>query len=84
MPFSGNVDLMTTTEDLFLFPWDEYYSNETNGTVEVGLHATVELWRVIPLGVLLTALSLLTFIGNAMVLYAVRTERRLQTVSILV
>ena len=34
----------------------------------------------ISLGVLLGALSMLTFVGNAMVLHAVRTEKRLQTV----
>ncbi|XP_013787558.2 histamine H1 receptor-like [Limulus polyphemus] len=33
------------------------------------------------MGVSLYALSLLTFVGNAMVLHAIRTERRLQTVS---
>lgn len=40
-----------------------------------------DLWRDIPLGVVLSILCLLTFVGNAMVLHAVRTERRLQTVS---
>lgn len=40
-----------------------------------------ELWRDIPLGCTLTILSLLTLVGNALVLHAVRTERRLQTVS---
>ncbi|XP_076314951.1 histamine H1 receptor-like [Tachypleus tridentatus] len=35
----------------------------------------------VPMGVSLYALSLLTFVGNAMVLHAIRTERRLQTVS---
>lgn len=36
--------------------------------------------RDISLGIVLAVLSLLTFIGNAMVLHAVRTEKRLQTV----
>ncbi|ESO83657.1 hypothetical protein LOTGIDRAFT_91892, partial [Lottia gigantea] len=38
-------------------------------------------WRAIPLGVLLASLCLLTTIGNALVLHAVRTEKRLQSVS---
>ena len=41
------------------------------------------LWRDIPLGIVLFGLGLLTFFGNAMVLHAVRTDRRLQTVSII-
>lgn len=40
------------------------------------------LWKDIPLGVLLAVLTILTFLGNALVLHAVRTERRLQTVCI--
>lgn len=65
-----------------------------NGTTVWGNH-TLELWsnetlldepakelaRDISLGVLLGALSMITFVGNAMVLHAVRTEKRLQTVS---
>ncbi|XP_023238116.1 histamine H1 receptor-like [Centruroides sculpturatus] len=35
----------------------------------------------VPMGISLYTLSLLTFVGNAMVLHAIRTERRLQTVS---
>ncbi|KAL8603361.1 hypothetical protein ACOMHN_039724 [Nucella lapillus] len=38
-----------------------------------------ELWREIPLGVVLTFLCLLTTMGNIMVLHAVRTEKRLQS-----
>ena len=34
----------------------------------------------IPLGVGLSTLSLLTFLGNAMVVHAIRTERKLHTV----
>ena len=36
----------------------------------------------IPLGVCLSTLSLLTFLGNAMVVHAIRTERKLHTVSL--
>lgn len=37
---------------------------------------------MIPTGIMLYVLSLLTFVGNAMVLHAIRTDKRLQTVSI--
>ena len=36
----------------------------------------------IVLGVALTTLSLFTFLGNAMVINAIRTERKLRTVSV--
>lgn len=36
---------------------------------------------LIPLGLGLSTLSLLTFLGNAMVVHAIRTERKLHTVS---
>src|SRR5699024_4488916 len=38
----------------------------------------------IPLGVVLTTLSLLTCMGNAMVVHAIRTERKLHTVRIFI
>ena len=44
-------------------------------------HGWDNLWRVIPLGIVLAFLCLLTTAGNIMVLHAVRTEKRLQTVS---
>ena len=37
---------------------------------------------MIPTGIMLYVLSLLTFVGNAMVLHAIRTDKRLQTVSL--
>ena len=43
----------------------------------------VGIVRDIGLGAVLAFLCMLTFVGNAMVLHAVRTERRLQTVSFL-
>ncbi|KAK6993745.1 orphan G-protein coupled receptor 30 [Biomphalaria glabrata] len=43
-----------------------------------------DLWRGIPLGIVLTFLCLLTTVGNILVLHAVRTEKRLQSVSICV
>jgi hypothetical protein len=36
---------------------------------------------MVPTGIFLYILSLLTFVGNAMVLHAIRTDKRLQTVS---
>lgn len=36
----------------------------------------------VPLGVTLVSLSLLTVLGNVMVIHAIRTERKLRTVSI--
>ncbi|XP_069142527.1 histamine H1 receptor-like [Argopecten irradians] len=70
-----------TTPDYFLFPWDNFVYNTSNST---SLNKNIledNLWRKIPLSVLLLILCLLTVVGNAMVLHAVRTERRLQTVS---
>lgn len=41
---------------------------------------TDNLAFLIPLGIGLLTLSLLTFLGNAMVVHAIRTERKLHTV----
>ena len=70
----------STAVTQFFFPW-YLIENDTNESSVWGAQAGDPLWRDIPVGVVLTLLSLLTFIGNAMVLHAVRTERRLQTVS---
>lgn len=70
----------STAVTQFFFPW-YLIENDTNESSVWGARADDPLWRDIPVGVVLTLLSLLTFIGNAMVLHAVRTERRLQTVS---
>lgn len=43
----------------------------------------LELSLAVPMGIGMYLLSLLTVVGNAMVLHAIRTERRLQTVSAL-
>jgi len=40
-----------------------------------------ELLKNVTLGLVLVAACLLTIVGNALVLHAVRTERKLQTVS---
>ena len=52
------------------------------GTNNNDPYTVLEWCRDIVLGILLAALSMVTFIGNAMVLHAVRTERRLQSVTI--
>lgn len=73
-PFFLFDDLNTTTSSY----------NDLNTSTDISIFtkdSDRDLWRDIPLGCLLTLLSILTFVGNAMVLHAVRTERRLQTVS---
>ncbi len=59
-------------------------NNSWPGTVEPGVveYTGLEWCRDVILGVVLATLSLLTIVGNAMVLHAVRTERRLQSVCI--
>ncbi len=59
-------------------------NNSWPGTVEpeVVEYTGLEWCRDVILGVVLATLSLLTIVGNAMVLHAVRTERRLQSVCI--
>lgn len=77
------VDYSNGTAFDTLFPWEDFFLNDTNNeTSNNDLEQDDQIWREIPLGVLLVFLSLLTFVGNAMVLHAVKTERRLQTVSI--
>lgn len=73
------MEYYNSTAD-FIFPW-YLIENYTNGSLSLEPEGNHEVWRDIPLGLVLSLLSLLTFIGNAMVLHAVRTERRLQTVS---
>lgn len=73
------MEYSNSTAD-FIFPW-YLIENYTNGSLSLEPEGKHEVWRDIPLGLVLSLLSLLTFIGNAMVLHAVRTERRLQTVS---
>ena len=56
------------------------YDNATTAGDGDGYKYARNLTRDVLLGLVLFFLSLLTFIGNAMVLHAVRTDRRLQTV----
>lgn len=74
---NSTADYLTITG----YDLDAFFSNYSNTST---LHVTLtgrDLWREIPLGIVLTLLCILTTAGNAMVLHAVRTERRLQTVS---
>jgi hypothetical protein len=79
---------MTATVVVIEMAWnatlDTSWTNVTDD-VDVSKAATVLTWtRMIGLAVVLFSLALVTTVGNAMVLYAVRTEKRLQTVSTLV
>lgn len=76
--FNDSADYVTSAPD-----WEVLLTNLSN-TTTVFLFEQDErdLWREIPLGIILTFLCLLTTVGNAMVLHAVRTERRLQSVSV--
>ncbi|KAK2179435.1 hypothetical protein NP493_489g01000 [Ridgeia piscesae] len=57
-------------------------SGNTSAQETITGESSAVYWlRVSALAATLAFLSLLTFVGNAMVLHAVRTERRLQTVS---
>ncbi|XP_071439143.1 histamine H1 receptor-like [Hetaerina americana] len=63
-------------------PW----ANETGSSMVVRQGGEEEaqglaLSLAVPMGIGMYLLSLLTIVGNAMVLHAIRTERRLQTVS---
>lgn len=59
--------------------FDENIGNSSAGNVEDNV--TLNLGLAVPMGIVMYLLSLVTVVGNAMVLHAIRTERRLQTVS---
>ena len=60
------------------------YNNGTEQSSAENLEENVslKLGLAVPMGIVMYMLSLVTVVGNAMVLHAIRTERRLQTVSI--
>jgi hypothetical protein len=58
--------------------FNENIENSSAGSVE---DVTLNLGLAVPMGIVMYLLSLVTVVGNAMVLHAIRTERRLQTVS---
>lgn len=74
-----SIDPFSIFDDFNLSEYNDLNISKFDNSNDAGLKE--DLWRDIPLGFILTLLSLLTFVGNAMVLHAVRTERRLQTVS---
>ena len=83
MSVSNLIDHTDNVTDNYLelsSDWEFFLLNITNDTDSLLTPEPRDLWQEIPLGVVLTLLCLMTIIGNAMVLHAVRTERRLQTV----
>jgi len=77
-PENSTASILDTT---FEFPLD-FFNESLNGSDDSVHETGRDLLREIPLGIVLTFLCLLTTVGNAMVLHAVRTERRLQSVCI--
>lgn len=77
---------MNVSSECLIF-WNEtmfVYNNSTEESSADSLenNATLKLGLAVPMGIFMYMLSLVTVVGNAMVLHAIRTERRLQTVSI--
>lgn len=72
---------ISSVDYLVEYPYGFFLVNFTNISDLAESGDEPELGWEIPLGVFLTILCLVTFTGNAMVLHAVRTERRLQSVS---
>jgi hypothetical protein len=59
--------------------YHEDFENSSSGDEKD--NATLNLGVAVPMGIVMYLLSLVTVMGNAMVLHAIRTDRRLQTVS---
>jgi hypothetical protein len=77
---------MNVLSECLMF-WNASMFVYNNGTEESSANtlehnATLKLGIAVPMGIFMYMLSLVTVVGNAMVLHAIRTERRLQTVSI--
>ena len=77
---------MNVLSECLMF-WNEsmfVYNNSTEESSADSLehNANLKLGIAVPMGIFMYMLSLVTVVGNAMVLHAIRTERRLQTVSI--
>ena len=72
---------LLSEKDLILQFESNMSSKLTNfSTTEAGTASQIPAAVMIPTGILLYVLSFLTFVGNAMVLHAIRTDKRLQTV----
>ena len=77
---------MNVSSECLMF-WNETMLGYTNSTEDSSADSlehnpTLKLGLAVPMGIFMYMLSLVTVVGNAMVLHAIRTERRLQTVSI--
>ncbi|OQV19563.1 putative Histamine H1 receptor [Hypsibius exemplaris] len=72
-PGSGSNASLSPPADLF--------PAASNHSTAVVVSGDLDLYVIIPLGIFLAVLSLVTFAGNVMVLHALRTEKKLQTVS---
>jgi hypothetical protein len=91
---STNININRTScfadneiNDTFTRPvlWNETSAHDVNvedsSADSLGDTATLNLGLAVPMGIIMYMLSLVTVVGNAMVLHAIRAERRLQTVS---
>ena len=76
---SGDADTLNSVLDNATLALNVTASPDT--TTAGGVSSGLALTGDIALGIMLALLSLLTILGNAMVLHAVRTERALQSVS---
>ena len=76
---SGDADTLNSVLDNATLALNVTASPDT--TTAGGVSSGLALTGDIALGIVLALLSLLTILGNAMVLHAVRTERALQSVS---
>ena len=63
-----------------VFPYD---AEMGDGLQAYNATSAAELTWLVPIGAALYLLSFVTIVGNAMVMHAFRTEKRLQTVSVL-
>lgn len=87
----NSTETITTTSNVGLLDIDVTESTRTESASDDGgldwemvsaPSRDVSTFQQVLLGVVLYTLSLLTLAGNTMVLHAIRTERRLQTVSL--
>ncbi|XP_002734542.1 histamine H1 receptor-like [Saccoglossus kowalevskii] len=60
---------------------DDVNNNDSNFVDDVDTAFRGNIASDVPIGIILSIISLITFLGNALVIHAVRTEKRLQTVS---
>jgi hypothetical protein len=80
--FNESDSVFAANDSLFHPMANVTFVNSSEGQLEnERLDPALELSLAVPMGIGMYMLSLLTVVGNAMVLHAIRTERRLQTVS---